>query len=321
MVEKADHTPLISVCVPAYKHPEYVARLLDSLVSQTFSDFEVVLTDDSPDTSVQELVQQYQEKLTLRYHRNSPALGTPANWNEAMRRAKGQWIKLIHDDDWLAAPDSLAHYVAAIEENEHAAFLISSYRNVTGQSSSVAVHPSPYRLRALQQNPVTLLSKNIIGPPSVVIHRNDQKHFYDENLRWLVDMDFYIRYLEHHRAVHIDKELVNIGLNELQVTKSSSLVREVEIPEHFHVLEKTGISQLRNLLVYDAWWRLFRNLQIRNASEIAASGYQGELPAVLLSMINFQTRYPLRLLRIGIVSKALMLSSYTYNQVAGNFAG
>ncbi len=294
-------------------------RLLDSLVAQTFKDFEVVITDDSPDNAVQELIHGYRDRLMLSYYRNVPALGTPANWNEAIRNANGQWIKLIHDDDWLAADDSLAAFAAVIAENEHVSFIFSSYINVTAKKPSAAITPSAYRLRALQQNPVTLLSKNIIGPPSVVIHRNDGKHFYDEKLKWLVDMDFYIRYLEHHRAFYIERALVNIGLNDLQVTRSSSLVREVEIPEHFRVLQKTGISQLRNLLVYDAWWRLFRNLRIRNIEEIDAAGYKGTVPVALRSMIHFQSRYPLKLLRIGIISKALMLSSYTYNQVAGNF--
>ena len=44
--------PFISICIPAYKNTTYVGRLLDSISEQTFTDYEVVVTDDSPDDSV-----------------------------------------------------------------------------------------------------------------------------------------------------------------------------------------------------------------------------------------------------------------------------
>ena len=168
-----------------------------------------------------------------------------------MRQANGQWIKLIHDDDWLASNTSLQDYVDAINQNPKTDFFFSAYYNVkvsthitiNNNAKTEMIKPTLFRIKQLQQNPVTLLSKNIIGPPSVVIHRNDQKYLYDKNLKWLVDMDFYMRYLDNRVAVYIDKPLVNIGLNEQQVTRSSSLVREVEIPEHFRILEKTGVQQ------------------------------------------------------------------------------
>lgn len=94
--------PLISICVPAYKNVVYLERLLGSIQSQTFHDFEVVITDDSPDNAVSELIDRYKAMLPIRYFRNDVALGSPANWNAAIGHAKGQWIKIMHDDDWFA---------------------------------------------------------------------------------------------------------------------------------------------------------------------------------------------------------------------------
>src|SRR5690349_12185678 len=115
-------SPLISVCIPAYKHIDFLKRLLDSLTVQSFRDFEVVITDDSPDDSVKNLSAQYLNILPLRYFRNPVALGTPENWNEGIRQAKGQWIKLIHDDDWLASEHSLKLFADAINDNPGARF-------------------------------------------------------------------------------------------------------------------------------------------------------------------------------------------------------
>ncbi|HTE24674.1 glycosyltransferase family 2 protein [Flavitalea sp.] len=341
--------PFISICIPAYKHRDYVERLLTSLLAQTFTDFEVIITDDSPDESVSNLVTGYRSRLNLHYFKNTPALGTPENWNEAMRQAKGQWIKLIHDDDWLASDSSLQDYVDAINQNPNIDFFFTAYYNVklndgenpdltkeatadeiTGipmhihisrnnNGKNEMIEPALFRIKQLQQNPVTLLSKNIIGPPSVVIHRNDQKYFYDKNFKWLVDMDFYMRYLDNRVAVYIDKPLVNIGINEQQVTRSSSLVREVEIPEHFRILEKTGIQQLKNLLVYDAWWRLIRNLKIRDLNEIKEAGYTGKIPVAIINLIKFQQKFHYSILKFGPASKTLMFASYTHNKLTNSF--
>ena len=61
-------SPFISICIPAYKHVEYLQRLLDSVLRQTYTDYEIVITDDSPDNSVAELVERYQSKTEIRYY-------------------------------------------------------------------------------------------------------------------------------------------------------------------------------------------------------------------------------------------------------------
>ncbi|HUZ60328.1 MAG TPA: glycosyltransferase, partial [Hanamia sp.] len=87
--------PLISICIPAYKHVDYLKKLLDSVSIQTFKDFEVVITDDSPDDGVKQLLETFPTTNNIRYYKNSKALGTPENWNEAIRKSEGTWIKLM----------------------------------------------------------------------------------------------------------------------------------------------------------------------------------------------------------------------------------
>ncbi|HXD77474.1 MAG TPA: hypothetical protein VN616_06680, partial [Puia sp.] len=84
-------------------------------------------------------------------------------------------------------------------------------------------------------------------------------------------------------------------------------LRAVEIPENFYLLRKVGYQHLKNVIVYDAWWRLMRNLEIRRAEDIPASGYPGPVPAVIYSMVKWQRRIPLPWLRIGPLSKFLMV--------------
>jgi glycosyltransferase involved in cell wall biosynthesis len=304
----------ISICIPAYKNVDFLKRLLDSITIQTYSHFEVIICDDSPDESVSDFVKSYTAVNNVTYHRNDPSLGTPANWNECIRRAKGEWVKIMHDDDWFANADSLLKYVDAINKNPSVDFIYSSYYSVSPNNNRQLSRHFRWREKMMHENPYTLISTNIIGPPSAVIYKNDPRFEFDRKFKWLVDIEFYARYLSAHKSLYLPHPLINIGLNEFQVTKQSSLVREIEIPEYFQFFSKAGFKQLNNIMVYDAWWRLFRNLKIKSAADIEQSGYKGLIDPKLLSIIKFQSVFPQLLLKSGVFSKVLMFVHFTFNR-------
>ena len=299
--------PLISICIPAYKRTEFLKRLLDSIAVQSFKDFEIIVTDDSPGNDVKELCNSYQQKLQVFYFKNDQQLGTPENWNEGIRKAKGQWIKLMHDDDWFNNENSLQSFANAIKDNPDCSFFFSAYRNIyLEEKRQEDIFPENYRYKMLLENVATLFSKNIIGPPSVTLHKNDGNIFYDKNLKWLVDIDFYMRYIKTKNTAYINQPLINVGLSADQVTKEAFRNRSVEIPESFYLFEKIGFDQLKNIYVYDAWWRLLRNLGIRSMNDIYESGYAKTVPTVINEMIGFQKKISLSVLKIGMLSKFFM---------------
>lgn len=306
--------PFISICIPAYKRVEYLSRLLHSIAEQEFQDFEVILTDDSPDPSVKQLADQFSSRFSLRYLKNEPALGTPENWNEGMRNARGEWIKLIHDDDWFSDSKSLGRYAAAAGSNPEA-LIIAPYTNVfLDEEREQTVFPENWRIRKIEKVPFALIARNCIGPPSVIMHRNDGKLFYDKATKWVVDIDFYIRRLPEERIVVLDQPAVKVGISKEQVTFSCVHHPEVEIPENLYLFDKAGWFQLQDILVYDFCWRLLRNLNIRKEEQIAAAGYKGKIPVIVSRMISSQALWPSFILRIGIFSKSLMLIHYFRNR-------
>lgn len=307
--------PHISICIPAYKRVESLRRLIDSVITQSFTDYEVVITDDSPDDQVKLLCESYNQKIALRYLKNPHSLGTPENWNEAIRSAKGQWVKLMHDDDWFESPNSLAVFAAATKNN-HSSFIFSAYHNCnlsTGNKKTVRL--SYLQKFLLRQNPLSLLARNVIGPPSTCLYKKNEIA-YDCSMKWLVDMDFYIRYLKKGSFLYIDQPLVCIGIHDTQVTVFSKLKPEVELPEHFSLLQKTGHSAFHNVLFYDAFWRLFRNLGVRTLEDVKKYVDENEIPDEVRDMLKFQQTIPPAMLRFGPASKLFMLLSYTVNRVS-----
>ncbi len=306
----------ISVCIPAYKNAAFLRRNLDALVNQTFRDFEVILSDDSPDESVAEIAAAYENRLNIIYLKNTPAKGTPANWNFAMQHASGEFIKLMHDDDWFATNTALQQYYDCLLTNPGVDFCFSAFYNVNIGSGKVEpVFCSPFNRYLLKHSRYNLFKRNFIGPPSVVFQRNRGEIFYDEKLKWLVDFEGYIRFLQtKSNILYLDKNLVNIGISGEQVTSSTQHDRTVVLPESLYFLKKHGLHILNNLYVYDYYWRMLRNFSVANTGDLAAAGWDDIVPERLSKMIYAQQKIPKSFLHIGLVSKLCMLASYLWNR-------
>jgi hypothetical protein len=100
-----------------------------------------------------------------------------------------------------------------------------------------------------------------------------------------------------------------VGFHPNQVTKSTFLVPEVQIPENNLLINSFGSRILNNLFVFDYYWRMFRNLSIRSLEQ-ARSYDQDPMPESLVRILNYQLIFPLSILNIGLFSKLLMLISY-----------
>lgn len=305
--------PLISICIPAYKNPEFLMRLLNSIHMQRYKDYEVVITDDTPDDSLKPVVDQFKEVLPLNYIKNKVPLGTPENWNFAISEAKGEWIKLMHNDDWFVSEESLYSFAQVAIDNPNAELIFSGYFEVQDnnviQKRYVISNADEGLLR---RSPMNLFKENFIGSPSTTLIKNDRKEWYDQKIKWVVDFEYYIRRLKESTFVAIKKPLINIGIHSNQVTKSSFRKLEVEIPENLYLLEKLGEGSLRNIFVYDYYWRLFRNLKIRNLKQIKEY-YDVNLPPKICKMLKLQFKIPLSVLYIGAISKTFMFFSKCFS--------
>ncbi|HEX8332172.1 MAG TPA: glycosyltransferase [Segetibacter sp.] len=301
----------ISICIPAYKNTVFLDRLLNSIADQTFKNYEVVVTDDSPDDTVERYISSFTKLAHIKYFRNNPALGTPENWNEGIRRATGKWIKIMHDDDWFATPSALQEFHDAAVANPECPFLFSAFQNVMLDSGQVnIVKCNRLDLIMLKWSPLHLFKRVYVGNPSCTFIRRDVNELYDSRFKFVVDFEFYIRLIRKFNSYgYLDKVLINVGFNDEQVTKYTFLVPEVQIPENLLLLNKLKPSILRNIFVYDYYWRMFRNLKIRQVQEVKK--FHGEeINPLIHQMLDFQGRTPSSLLQIGLSSKTVMFVSY-----------
>lgn len=105
--------PKISIIVPVFKVEKYIHRCLDSIINQTFSDWECILIDDgSPDNSGK-ICDEYAEKDTRFRVIHQENQGVSAARNAGLDAAKGEWIGFVDSDDWIAS-----EYVEVLTDNK-----------------------------------------------------------------------------------------------------------------------------------------------------------------------------------------------------------
>ncbi len=106
-------TPRVSVVVPAYNSVAFIDATMRSILEQTFTDFELMVSDHSSTDGTWEALQPYAADPRVRLSRLPPGGGGPANFNAVTDLATGEFVKLVCGDD-LLSPDSLAEQVAAL---------------------------------------------------------------------------------------------------------------------------------------------------------------------------------------------------------------
>ncbi len=282
--------PKVSVCIPAYRQPTKLRRALRSVSFQTFKDFEVVVTDDSPDDSVERVTGEFREHINLLYYRNSTTMGSPKNWNEAVRLSSGGYIKILHHDDWFRDEDSLAEFVAMLDEDPEANFAFCSSVACDSEQNILFVHtPSNTKMRKLRSDPRILFYGNFIGSPSATIYRRNIKLEYDVQLKWLVDVDFYIRTLSNNKYFsYRAKPLVCIGISDDSVTAACAGNRSVELFEYLYLYRKISPGGRLGLRYYAMMWWIFMRYGVTSREDLIDLGMDSDALPVIDQIIFFQ---------------------------------
>jgi glycosyltransferase involved in cell wall biosynthesis len=218
---RATADPLVSVCVPSYRGASHIAATIDSVLAQSFSDFELVIVDDdSPDETAQ-VVARYLDPR-IRFLRNERNLGAEKNWNRCLQLARGRYFKLLPQDD-LLAPDCLARQVDVLAaDRKHALALVFCARTVIDVNGrAIMTRGYPSRRGGIIPGRSAIRSclrrgTNLIGEPGAVLFRTDLARRigeFDANIAYIVDLDYWFRLLLHGDAYYLRESLASFRVS------------------------------------------------------------------------------------------------------------
>jgi glycosyltransferase involved in cell wall biosynthesis len=182
---------MISISIPTYYTDSNVDKVIeglefsfDKLFFQVYRDFEVVISDHSIGDKIEALCDLWKNKISIKYFKNDFKRGfLTANENFGIQHSSGDIIKFLDQDDYLLNENSLGDTMRYFEDGY--AWLATAYYHTYDRIHLERVHfPS-------MNNRIHLV--NTIGTPSCVSIRNKDVIYFDDNLKWAGDCEYYKR--------------------------------------------------------------------------------------------------------------------------------
>lgn len=184
-------TPFFSIAIPVWgiqgKGIDYLETNLSWLAHQRFEDFEVVISDHSEDDFIKDYVELWTSVLNITYVKYDKGRGIISpNLNNAMRHCKGKYIKILFQDDFLYneySLETIANYI----KNKDIDWLVTGCAHTKDMENMYDPMVPFYHNRIHE-------GINTISCPTVLTIKNtSDKLYFDETLKWLMDVEYYKR--------------------------------------------------------------------------------------------------------------------------------
>lgn len=221
--------PKISVCVPTYNGSKFLEECLDSIISQIFRDFELLIVDDQSSDNTVEIAENYAAKDSrIKVIRNHENLGLVGNWNHCIEIANGEWIKFVFQDD-IIDPTCLEKLFIATELGKP---ILYCRREFIFEPETDEVTKNNYLNHISNQNPFGCTSEisaqqyaeltlknigvNLIGEPtSVMFHWSVFRQFglFNPHLITVCDLEFCTRIAVNTGIVQVPEVLAQFRIH------------------------------------------------------------------------------------------------------------
>ncbi len=128
---------LVSIIMPSYNTARYIGESIQSVLAQTYTNWELIIVDDCSTDNTDEMVAAI-EDARIRYLKNDKNSGAAVSRNRALKEARGRWIAFLDSDDlWL--PEKLEKQIAFMEANDYH-FSYTDYVEIDEASNLTGVH-------------------------------------------------------------------------------------------------------------------------------------------------------------------------------------
>lgn len=233
--------PLVSICMPTFNGETYIEEALNSAIHQDYPNLEIVVSDDDSKDLTVSIVESFRSKTTIPiyvYNHEPSSIG--ANWNYSIKKASGNYVKFLFQDDTLQI-DSISKMMAVALQNTNIGlvyckrhFLVENTSVETNKFISFYGHlesywdnkelPKPLCSGRLYLKDKALLNspKNKIGEPTAVLLKKecfDKVGWFNETLKQTLDYEYWYRLMKFYNVAFINEQLVGFRLHDAQASQ------------------------------------------------------------------------------------------------------
>lgn len=214
--------PLISVIIPTYNYAQFLLRAVDSVLHQTYKNFELLVIDDG---SVDDTACIIKQCDNVKYF-YQPHQGLSAARNTGIKKSSGKYLVFLDADDWLEK-DALTHNYFIIADKPQLAFVSGNYYLLKAKTNNLF----PVTTCVADNHYLRLLQCNYIGMHATVMFCRwvfDQ-FCYDEKLEACEDYDLYLNITRKYPVQHHDKFIATYYFQESGIShKYEIMMRSVK---------------------------------------------------------------------------------------------
>ncbi len=198
-VSTSGPVPRVSVVLPTYNHLQFLPKAIESVLAQTYGDFELVVVNDGSTDGTREYLDGLQDPRIRVVHQENRRL--PEALNTGFRAARGEMLTWISADNHCA-PDFLQHLVGALEAYPEAGFAYSAFANMDGKGDIISI----------REGQSLVFHDILVGNPGVAsfMYRRacqEKIGYYDPSVECAEDWDYWVRILEHFDPVYVPQVL------------------------------------------------------------------------------------------------------------------
>ena len=221
--------PRVSVCIACYNRQDYISETIESVLAQTYPDFELIITDNCSTDRTVEIVKQYAAKDSrVRLYINDKNLGAISNFNRGLFYCRGEYVKFLCSDD-LLCPRCLEVFVDVMTKNPDVSLVTSFTKAFVGDESvrDEKFFPSIGLINGNEAQKSLFFQGNWPGSPSSTMFRRKDLYIGLFNLMWkywLGDLDMWIRLLGIGDAYVVPEILSKLRIH----NKSESAMHSVD---------------------------------------------------------------------------------------------
>ena len=255
--------PEVSVVLTTYNRAKALRETLDTLLVQTFRDFELIICDDASPDQTREVAMEYvAQDRRLKYHRNEPNLGMPGNLNSGIRMARGEFVANVHDGD-IYDPTLLEKWTAAMRQSPNVAFVFNPYRHLDERGATTRITreelPSIFPGKHLIED-IYFTRWGFDSPVwGTVMGRRafyEEVGLFDSRFGFLSDVDMWLRLAESHEVAYVPEPLITLPSREA-------------VPRMVKVLKQDAIA---GRMLWEARMRHYRQQPVRRVLEGSKHG-------------------------------------------------
>jgi glycosyltransferase involved in cell wall biosynthesis len=259
-------TPFFSIILPTYNRAHHLAKAVESVVAQTFTDWELIVVDDASTDNTEELVHLFAEKdARIRCLKNQINQERCISRNRGIEEASGKYICFLDSDDYHLPAHLHKLYDFIQEKGEPEAFFFSNAWDESAAGIRTERHCPDFEIT----DPYTYFLRYTVNPQRWAAHRNVMRtHLFDPAVTICEDMDTSLRMVAAGVKVYQFKERTTVyvaapdsfthGASDKWERELSNLKKIFARPDLKGKISRTEINRLRSMCHYHLAVKAFK---------------------------------------------------------------